>query len=91
MAAKPDLTPLIQHLCNNCDLSHSTASKLIDEVREFFNETVEDFVARRHHELKQELGLSNPQIFQRIDDEIKQMVFASRPLTQRQIRRLIYG
>ena len=91
MTAKPDLNPLIQHLCNNSAVSRLEAIKLIDEVREYFNETVEDYVSRRHQELKLELGLSNPQIYQRIEDEIKQMVFASRPLSQRQIRRLIYG
>ena len=91
MAAKPDRSPLIQHLCNSNALERANAEKLVDEVIAYFSESVEDFVCRRHRELKQEQGLSNPQIYQQIETEIPQMVFAAAPLSQRKIRRLIYG
>ncbi len=81
MATKPDKDPLIQHLCNSSSLEPANAEKLIDEVIAYFSETIEDYVCRRHRELKLELGLSNPQIYQRIEEEIKQMVFAWFALT----------
>ena len=91
MHAKPDLQPLIEHLCHGSGLSASQASKLVDEVIAYFSESTESYVRRRHLELKQDLGLANPQIFERIEHELGQLVFAAPRLTQRQIRRIIYG
>jgi len=91
MTDKPDIQLLINHLCHGSGLTPSEARKIVDEVIAFFAETPEDFVRRRHLEIKQELGLSNAQIFQRIEAELVQLVFAAPALTQRQIRRIIYG
>jgi hypothetical protein len=91
MTDKPDIQPLIDHLCNGSALTPSEARKIVDEVIAFFTESPEAYVRRRHLEIKQELGLSNPRIFQRIEAELAQIVFAAPALTQRQIRRIIYG
>jgi len=91
MMDKPDIQPLIDHLCHGSGLTPSEARKLVDEVIAFFSESPEDYVRRRHLEIKQELGLSNPRIFRRIEAELAQIVFAAPALTQRQIRRIIYG
>ena len=86
-----NLQPLINHLNRSSGLSQDEARKIITEVIAFMAEDPEDFVRRRHAEIKRETGLSNPQIFERIESEVKQRVFSTRPLTQRQIRRMIYG
>ena len=91
MQIKPDLQPLINHLCHSSNLSPQQAQKLVDEVIDYFSQTPEDYVRRRHLEIRQETGLTNPQIFQRIETEMAQLVFAAPALTQRQIRRIIYG
>ena len=91
MTDKPDVQPLINHLCHNGGLSASHAQKIIDEVIAYFSETPESYVRRRHHEIKQETGLANAQIFARIEAEMAQLVFAPPALTLRQIRRIIYG
>ena len=91
MTDKPDIQLLINHLCHGSGLTSPEAHKIVDEVIAFFSETPEDYVRRRHLEIKQELGLSNAQIFQRIETELTQLVFAAPTLTQRQIRRIIYG
>ena len=91
METSPDTQPLIDHLCHSSELNPSQARKIIAEVIAYFAESPEDFVRRRHLELKQELGLANPQIFKRIEAEVAQLVFAAPALTQRQIRRIIYG
>jgi len=91
MTDKPDIQPLINHLCHGSGLTPSEVRKIVDEVIVYFSESPEDYVRRRHLELKQELGLSNPRIFERIEAELAQLVFAAPALSQRQIRRIIYG
>jgi len=91
MEMAPDTQPLIDHLCRSSDLTPSKARKLVVEMIAYFAESPEDYVRRRHRELKQVLGLANPQIFIRIEAEVAQLVFAAPVLTQRQIRRIIYG
>ena len=91
MTDKPDIQPLINHLCQSSDLTRSQARKAIDEVIAYFSESPDDFVRRRHLEITPEQGLANPAIFKRIEAELSQLVFAAPLLTQRQIRRIIYG
>ena len=91
MKDEPDLQPLLNHLCNISRLDQAEAKKLVAEVVAYFSETTEIYVQRRHRELKQDEGLSNAQIYQRIEIELKQIVLASPALSQRQIRRVIYG
>jgi hypothetical protein len=91
MTDKPDFQPLINHLCESSDLTPLQARKTVDEVIAYFSESPDDYVRRRHLEIKQERGLANPEIFKRIEAELSQLVFAAPPLTQRQIRRIIYG
>jgi len=91
MTDKPDIQPLINHLCQSSDLTPSQARRAVDEVIAYFSESPNDYVRRRHLQIKQEQGLANPEIFERIEAELSQLVFAAPPLTQRQIRRIIYG
>ena len=56
----------------------------------YFDEPVERFVARRHRELR-EAGLVNAEIYARIATELAGRPVAAPSLTERQIRRLIYG
>ena len=91
MTDKPDIQPLINHLCQSSDLTPLQARRAVDEVIAYFSESPDDYVRRRHLEIKQEQGLANPEIFKRIEAELSQLVFAAPPLTQRQIRRIIYG
>ena len=91
MPQKPDIQPLIDHLCRHRDLSASQAERVIDEVITYFAESPDDYVRRRHFEIKQEFGVTNAQIFKRIEAEMSQLVLAAPRLTPRQIRRIIYG
>jgi hypothetical protein len=91
MTDKPDIQPLIDHLCHSSGLTSLEARKIVEETIAYFADTPEDYVRRRHLEIKQELGLPNPQIYRRIEAELAQLVFAAPVLTERQIRRIIYG
>ena len=78
------------HLLQVTDLDPAGADKVIAEVLACLSETVDTFVQRRHAELQRE-GLRNDQIFTRLHEEVAQRRFAAPPLTDRQLRRLIYG
>ena len=71
-------------------LTASEAARVVDDVVAFHAEPVEAFVRRRHAELKT-YGAKNPEIFARIAGELRGRVVAPPPLTERQLRRLVYG
>lgn len=84
------LEQLVDHLERTTRLSHSEAVRVVAEVLEYFAEPLEGFVARRHAELQGE-ALKNAEIFERIAVELSQRRFAAPPLSERQIRRMVYG
>jgi hypothetical protein len=88
---EPDaLDQLLDHLERSTRLSRGEAVKVVAEVVEFFSATVEEFVARRHAELQAD-DQRNDEIFARIQSELRARRFAAPPLSERQIRRLVYG
>ncbi|MGH7789988.1 MAG: hypothetical protein ACRERC_24180 [Candidatus Binatia bacterium] len=84
------LEALLQHLEQTTRLSGAEAARVVAEVLDYFAEPLEGFVARRHAELRDE-ELKNPEIFARIASEVQQRRFAAPALSERQIRRMIYG
>jgi hypothetical protein len=83
-------TDLCEHLERTTRLSAGEAARVIEEVLAYFCESTEEFIRRRHAELQRE-ELKNPAIFEQIAGELRARRFAAPPLTERQIRRLIYG
>ena len=81
---------LLEHLERTTRLTRPEAERVVAEVLEYFSETVELFVARRHAELQGE-ELKNPDIFACIAAEVRQRRFAAPGLSERQIRRMVYG
>ena len=81
----------IQHLAATTGLPENTCRRLVLDILAEYEESLEDFVQRRHHELKATTDLKNEQIYTQIHAEIPLRRFAAAPLTLRQIRRLIYG
>jgi len=90
MEARRALDDLLAHLERTTGLDDRELERLLEEIREYFAESVEQFVARRHAELQSE-ALRNDAIFERIAAELRVRRFAAPPLTHRQIRRLVYG
>lgn len=82
--------PLIDHLVATTGLSPAEAARVIEDVVEFHAEPVEEYVRRRHAQLKT-YGAKNPEIFARIAEELVTRVVAAPRLTERQLRRLVYG
>jgi hypothetical protein len=81
---------LLGHLVRNFALSRPQANRLVREVLGYFNEPLEAYVKRRHGELQRQ-GLANPTIFVEIAGELRWWRLAAPPMTERQIRRIIYG
>lgn len=81
---------LIQHLSRTTPLTPSESARVIAEVLAYFGEPAEQFVRRRHAELRA-AGLTNEQIFARISGELPQRRVAPPELSARQLRRIVYG
>jgi hypothetical protein len=81
---------LVRHLEGTLGLGRSAAVRVIEEMLAYFHETLEQYVVRRHGELQAE-SRKNEEIFAQLAAELEQRRFAAPPLSQRQIRRLIYG
>ena len=85
-----DISDLIEHLSRLTALSEVQSRQVVAEVLDYFNEDIESYVRRRHHELQQQ-GLSNAKIFTSIQDELPNRLFPAEKISERRIRRMIYG
>ena len=88
----PDAVPqdLVRYLAASTGLPQATTVRVIADVVTYFNETIEDFVRRRHAELQQRQR-KNDEIWSQIAAEIDQRRFAVTGLSARQLRRMVYG
>ncbi|MDJ0340025.1 hypothetical protein QMK19_06515 [Streptomyces sp. H10-C2] len=81
---------LVDHLVRTTPLHRGEATRVVQDVLAYFDETTELFVRRRHHEL-QAKGLVNAVIFERITEELPYRTVAPPQLSLRQLRRIVYG
>jgi hypothetical protein len=81
---------LVRYLTASTGLPQLTAVRVIADVATYFNETIEEFVRRRHAELKQRQR-KNDEIWPMIAAELDQRRFAPPALSERQLRRMVYG
>src|SRR5690348_14104828 len=81
---------LVTHLVRSSSLSQSEAARVVAEVLGYFGEPVEEFVRRRHRELKTG-GLTNEQAFAVIAAELPARRVTPPQLSLRQLRRVVYG
>ena len=81
---------LVDHIARLTAMPPAAAGRLVAEVLHYFSESVEDFVRRRHRQL-QSSGLTNAEIFGRLGEELAARRFVAPDLSERQIRRIVYG
>ncbi|HME67280.1 MAG TPA: hypothetical protein VKG61_20500 [Streptosporangiaceae bacterium] len=86
----PSSQDLAGYLAASTGLPPSTAIRVIADVTTYFSETVEEFVRRRHAELRRGQR-KNDEIWPLITAELNQRRFAAPGLSERQLRRLVYG
>lgn len=81
---------LVRHVEETSGLTSPEASRLIEDVLSFHDEPVEEWVRRRHAELKAD-RVRNAEIFAQLKQELRGQVVAAPELSERQLRRMIYG
>lgn len=81
---------LVAHVVATTGLPPSVALRVVDDVLAFHREPVEDYVRRRHRTL-QAHGTRNAEAFARIAAELRRRVVAAPDLSERQLRRIVYG
>jgi len=81
---------LIDRVAATAGLTPAEAARVIEDVLAWYREPVEAYVRRRHahHQL---YGRRNPEIFALIADELAGRLVAAPSLTERQLRRIVYG
>ncbi len=80
----------MRHVCVTTGLAPGTAERVIADVIAYFDETAAEFVRRRHSELHRR-QYKNPQIWPLIANELGRRPVAAPGLSQRQLRRIVYG
>jgi hypothetical protein len=81
---------LVRELSRTTGLPVNITARVVEDVLAYFDETVEEFVRRRHREL-QRRGHTNDRIFGEISAELADRRVRPGDLSQRQLRRLVYG
>jgi hypothetical protein len=81
---------LVRHVMASTGLTEATATRVIADVTAYFTETVEDYIRRRHNELRQR-HRKNDDIWPQIAAELASRRFGAPVLSERQLRRIVYG
>jgi hypothetical protein len=81
---------LVRHIAASTGLPEATATRVVADVAAYFGETVEDYVRRRHNELKRQQR-KNDEIWPQIAAELGTRRFSAQERTSRQLRRIVYG
>lgn len=81
---------LVDRVASSTGLTPAEAARVVDDIVAWYREPVEEYVRRRHkhHHL---FGKRNSEIFALIADELSGRLVAAPSLSQRQLRRIIYG
>jgi hypothetical protein len=81
---------LVDRVAGSTGLTSAEAARVVDDVVAWYREPVEDYVRRRHahHRL---YGRHNAEIFALIADELSGRLVCAPSLSQRQLRRIVYG
>ncbi|MBV9384568.1 MAG: hypothetical protein JOY82_05975 [Streptosporangiaceae bacterium] len=81
---------LARHVAASTGLPEATATRVVADVVAYFTETVEDFVRRRHGEMRL-AQRRNDEIWPLIAAELGARRFSAPSLSERQLRRMVYG
>jgi hypothetical protein len=81
---------LVSRVAQSTGLTPAEAARVVSDVVAYFDEPAEDFVRRRHARL-QAYGMRNSEIFAQIGAELTRRVVAPPQLSERQLRRIVYG
>ncbi len=83
-------TELVDRIAASTGLSAGEAARVVADVVGWYRESVECYVRRRHAYLRV-YGKRNEEIFALIAAELAQRLVAAPGLSERQLRRIVYG
>lgn len=81
---------LIDRVSGSAGLTAAEAARVVTDVLAWYREPVDDYV-RRRHAYYQVYGKRNAEIFALIAAELADRLVAAPQLSQRQLRRIVYG
>jgi hypothetical protein len=81
---------LVRHVAGSTGLSGEVAARVVADVVAYYWETTEEFVRRRHREL-QAHDRRNAEIWSVIADELAHRPVAPGAVSERRLRRIVYG
>jgi hypothetical protein len=81
---------VVSHIAASTGLSPADAARVVDDVLAYYAEPADEFVRRRHQYYRSR-GVKNPTAFRLIGTELDDRLVAAPRLTERQLRRIIYG
>ena len=81
---------LVRHVARSTGLDEATASRVVADVMAYFGQTVEEYVVERHENLKSR-NRKNDDIWPLIMEELRTRRFKADELSERQLRRMVYG
>ena len=80
----------MRHVVASTGLPEATAARVVADIAAYFAETVEDYVRRRHGEMRL-MRRKNDAIWPQIAAELAGRRFGAPELSERQLRRIVYG
>jgi hypothetical protein len=81
---------IVERVALTTGLPRTVAARVVDDVLTFYRQPTEQYVRHRHTALQAE-GKNNPEIFAVIADELRMRLVAAPELSERQLRRIVYG
>ena len=81
---------LVRNVAASTGLPEATAARVVADIAAYFAETVEDYVRRRHSEMRV-LHRKNDDIWPQIAAELAGRRFGVGELSDRQLRRIVYA
>ncbi|KAA2261416.1 hypothetical protein F0L68_16635 [Solihabitans fulvus] len=81
---------LVGHVVRTSGLPPAIARRVVSDVMGYFVETAEEYVRRRHAELRDQ-QVPNARIWSLLHEELAMRPVVAPPLSERQLRRIVYG
>jgi hypothetical protein len=81
---------LIRHVAASTGLDEATSTRIVADIVAYFGQTVEEYVRQRHEYLKGR-NRKNDDIWPLIMKELATRRFRAGELSERQLRRMVYG
>ena len=81
---------LVRRVALSTGLNDATAARVVADVLAYFGQTVEEYVVKRHQDLKSR-NRKNDDIWPQIAGELRNRRFRPPEASERQLRRMVYG